>query len=256
MADGKINVYSLKGKVVGSVELPPAFSTEYRPDLIRKAVSAMEANIRQPYGASKGAGMRHAVSTWGKGRGVARVQRLSQGAKGAQSPGTVGGRRAHPPYAERDWSKKMNRKEGAKARLSALGALADGERVRDRGHRFSEELTVPVVVEDDIEKISRTQEVVEVLESIGIGTDVTRATDGRKTRAGRGKMRGRKYRTPKSILIVVSDKEAPLFEGAGNLPGVDIVAAESVNIGMLAPGGDAGRLAMFSESALKKIGEW
>ena len=29
---------------------------------------------RQPYGSEAGAGIRHSVSTWGKGRGVARVQ--------------------------------------------------------------------------------------------------------------------------------------------------------------------------------------
>ena len=72
-----------------------------------------------------GAGMRHAVSTWGKGRGVARVQRLTQGAKGAESPNNVGGRRAFPPKAEKDWSKKINRKERTLAKLVRAGRIAD-----------------------------------------------------------------------------------------------------------------------------------
>ncbi len=252
---GSVNVYSLKGEVVKSISLPPAFSSEFRPDVIRKAVSVQEANMRQPYGAMKDAGMRHAVSTWGKGRGVARVQRLSQGQRGAQSPGTVGGRRAHPPYAARDWSEKINRKEMAVAKRSALAALADADIVRGRGHRFGDGVTVPIVVEDDIEKLTKTSEVMGVLESIGI-EDVARVKDGSKVRPGRGKMRGRRVRSPKGVLIVVSDGDSPLFAGAGNLPGVDVVSTNNLNAGMMAPGGDPGRLTLFSESAIKIIGGW
>jgi large subunit ribosomal protein L4e len=69
-------------------------------------------------------------------------------------------------------------------------------------------------------------------------------------------MRGRPYKGPRSVLIVVADKEAPIFKGAKNLPGVEIVSPEQLNAGLLAPGGAAGRLAVFSEAALKKVGEW
>src|SRR5665811_1781525 len=81
----EVNVYSIKGDVVKTVALPQVFHTLYRPDVIRKAVVAEEANRRHPYGSKPGAGIRHAVSTWGKGRGVARVQRLTSGAKAAES---------------------------------------------------------------------------------------------------------------------------------------------------------------------------
>jgi len=115
---------------------------------------------------------------------------------------------------------------------------------------------MPVVVEDDFEKLSTTSDVVSALEKLGVSPDLDRAKDGKKIRAGRGKMRGRKYKTPKSILVVVSAKEAPVFMGANNLPGVEIVSTEGLSAGVLAPGGVAGRLAVFSESALKKVGEW
>ncbi len=251
-----INIYSLKGEVVKTVDLPAVFKTEFRPDIIKRAAVAELANQRQPYGPNPGAGMRHAVAQWGKGRGTSRVQRLTQGNKAAESPNNVGGRRAWPPKVEKDWSKKVNRKERLKARMSALAALSNGEIVRLRGHQFDENLTVPVIVEDDLEKLSTTKEVMDALQSIGVDGDLDRAKDGKKIRAGRGKMRGRKYKTPRSLLIVVSDKEAPLFLGAKNLPGVEVVDPTGLNAGILAPGGDAGRLAVFSESALKKIGEW
>ncbi|HDI72875.1 MAG TPA: 50S ribosomal protein L4, partial [Candidatus Altiarchaeales archaeon] len=53
-----ISVYSLKGKVVGKIELPNIFQTEYRPDLIQRAVIAFQSNKRQSYGVSEGAGMK------------------------------------------------------------------------------------------------------------------------------------------------------------------------------------------------------
>lgn len=256
MAKNNINIYSIKGDIVKSVDLPSAFATDYRPDIIHRAAVAEQANKRQAYGPAPKAGMRHAVSQWGKGRGTSRVQRLTQGNKAAESPNNVGGRRAFPPKPEKDYSKKVNRKEKAKAKLSALAALADLEMVRTRGHQFQDGVTMPVVVEDDFEKLATTGEVVAVLDKLGVSADLDRAKFGKKIRAGRGKMRSRKYKTPRSILVVVSAKEAPVFMGANNLPGVEIVSTEGLSAGVLAPGGAAGRLAVFSESALKKIGEW
>lgn len=256
MAKSNVNIYSVKGEVVKSVELPSAFATEFRPDIIKRAAEAELANKRQPYGPSEKAGMRHAVSQWGKGRGTSRVQRLTQGNKAAESPNNVGGRRAFPPKPEKDYSKKVNRKEKSKAKLSALAALSDAGMVKLRGHQFEDDVTLPVVVEDDFEKLATTSEVVEALAGIGISADLDRAKDGKKIRAGRGKMRSRKYKTPRSILVVVSAKEAPVFMGANNLPGVEITSTEGLSAGKLAPGGAAGRLAVFSESALKQVGEW
>ena len=112
----KTNVYGVNGDVASQVDVPAVFSTPYRPDIIKKAVLAAAANKRQPYGPSKGAGMRHSVSTWGKGRGVARVQRIAAGRMATESPNNVSGRRAHPPVPERNWSMKINQKERALAR--------------------------------------------------------------------------------------------------------------------------------------------
>ncbi len=250
------NIYSVSGDVVGSIAIPIAFDTPYRPDIIKKAVVASDANKRQAYGPSKKAGMRHAVSTWGKGRGVARVQRMSQGRMATESPNNVTGRRAHPPVPEKDWSKKVNQKERLLARLSALAAVGNEETVKARGHLFEGELRFPLVMEDAVQDLSATSEVVNALSSIGLDGDLRRAKEGRKIRAGKGTMRNRKYKTPRSLLLVVSEKDVPVFKGAANLLGVEVSAVESLNSSVLAPGGSPGRLTVFSESALKKIGEW
>ena len=252
----KTNVYAVNGDVASQVDVPAVFSTPYRPDIIKKAVLAAAANKRQPYGPSKGAGMRHSVSTWGKGRGVARVQRIAAGRMATESPNNVSGRRAHPPVPERNWSIKVNQKERALARKSAIAATGCADCVKARGHQFDDNVTFPIVVADEVQDIKTTAEVSAFLQKIGLGYDLDRAKDGRKIRAGRGKMRNRKYRTPVSVLIVVSGREAPVFESASNLPGVQIEEVSSLSAAILAPGGDAGRLTVYTESAFAKIGEW
>jgi large subunit ribosomal protein L4e len=252
----KTNVYGINGDVASQVDVPAVFSTPYRPDIIKKAVLAAAANKRQPYGPSKGAGMRHSVSTWGKGRGVARVQRIAAGRMATESPNNVSGRRAHPPVPERDWSLKINQKERALARKSAIAATGCADCVKARGHQFDDNVSFPIVVADAVQDIKTTAEVSDFLQKIGLGYDLDRAKFGRKIRAGRGKMRNRKYRTPVSVLIVVSEREMPIFESASNLPGVQIEEVSSLSAAVLAPGGDAGRLTVYTESAFAKIGEW
>ena len=173
-----------------------------------------------------------------------------------ESPNNVSGRRAHPPVPERNWSIKVNQKERALARKSAIAATGCADCVKARGHQFDDNVTFPIVVADEVQDIKTTAEVSAFLQKIGLGYDLDRAKDGRKIRAGRGKMRNRKYRTPVSVLIVVSGREAPVFESASNLPGVQIEEVSSLSAAILAPGGDAGRLTVYTESAFAKIGEW
>lgn len=250
------NVYSVKGDVAGKIDVPEAFETPYRPDLIKKAVLAAAANGRQPYGPGKRSGMRHSVSTWGKGRGTARVQRVHDGRKATESPNNVSGRRAHPPVPERIWELKVNQKERVLARKSALAATACAECVKARGHQFDDNVSFPIVVDDEVQDLAATSDVYALFEKIGISYDVDRAKAGTKIRAGKGTMRNRKYRTPVSVLVVVSDSEAAIVKGAKNLPGVDVMTVGSISAPVLAPGGDAGRLTVYTKSAIAKIGEW
>lgn len=257
--EGRVHVYSLEGEVVKTVDLPTVFRGYIRTDLIRRAVTAAQANRRQAYGSKPRAGLRHSVRWSGKGHGVSRVPRIRGTMIGAQAPGTVGGRRAHPPRAEAVWSKKVNENERRMARNAAIAALKEASIVIARGHRFKDELSLPVVVEDGIETLApesgATQEGVKILETIGVFPDVDRAKEGRHVRAGRGKMRGRRYRQPTSLLVVVKDPESVrrLF---GNLPGVEVVSPSALNAEILAPGGDPGRLTMFSEGALEVLRSW
>jgi len=246
----------MTGEVAGTIEVPEAFGTEYRPDMIKKAVLAAQANGRQPYGPGKMAGMRHSVSTWGKGRGVSRVQRVHDGKKATESPNNVSGRRAHPPVPERKWAIKLNKKELKMARMSAIAATANADIVKARGHMFDKEVSFPIVMNDDLQNATTVNAVSSAFKSIGIGDDLVRASEGKKIRAGRGTMRNRKYRTPVSVLIVVSERDAPVFKGAGNLPGVQIETVDTLSASILAPGGDVGRLVVYTASAVEQIRGW
>ena len=251
----QVLLYDVSGKVAGTVDLPPVFGSEVRPDLVRRAVTAFRANRRQPYGAAPRAGMRHSVRWSGKGQGVSRTPRIRVTMIGAQAPNTVGGREAHPPVVDRIWAKKVNEKERRRARNAALAAVHDAHLVAGRGHRYSAKTTVPLVVEDKLEEIEHTAEAIEFLEAVGLYEDVARAKDGTHIRAGRGKMRGRRYRQPRGPLLVVRDATR-VRQGFGNLPGVEVVSPAGLNAEVLAPGGDVGRLTIFSASALDQIRGW
>jgi large subunit ribosomal protein L4e len=248
----KVNIYNIDGSSSEKIDLPKIFSTPFRPDIIRKSFNVLHSNKRQPYGAYPLAGTRHAVASIGKGRGMSRVPRLTQGRNAAFAPSNVSGRRAHPPKVEKNWKEKINRKESLIAKNSAIAATANKEIVTKRGHKFNEKLTLPVIVDDSFEKIKKTKEVIKALDKIGVYDDVLRATNGKHIRAGVGKIRGRKYKTPKSLLIVYTKDDFQKY--SKNLIGVDIVKPSNINIEYLAPGGDAGRLTIFTKSAIKELG--
>ncbi|WP_456478476.1 50S ribosomal protein L4 [Geoglobus ahangari] len=249
----KANVYGLNGEVVEEIELPAAFSEEFRPDIIRKAVHAIQSHRRQPYGPNPLAGTNYAAENWGPGHGYARVPRWKIGSRAVKVPQAVGGRRAHPPKVQKKWEEKINRKEMRKALRSALAATVNAEIVRQRNHVFEGDL--PKIVVDDFEGIKRTKEVVDVLKALGVYQDVERAKERKRVRAGKGKMRGRRYKMKKSVLIVIGN-DSDVLKAAKNLPGVDVVAARNLNVELLAPGGHAGRLVVYTKSAINYLGEW
>ena len=250
----EVGVYSLNGERVKTVKLPKVFLTPVRPDLIRKVFLALRTSRLQPKGTDPLAGKRTSAESWGVGYGVARVPRIKGGSRAARVPQAVGGRRAHPPRVDKVIRERVNKKEKRLATMSAIAATAYRYFVAMRGHRVDEVSELPVVVTNDFEELKRTSNVKEVLRKLGLWDDVERAHRGIRVRAGRGKMRGRRYKRPKSILIVVSENKGVAL-AARNLPGVDVVEARNVNVELLAPGGHPGRLTLYTESALKVLEE-
>jgi large subunit ribosomal protein L4e len=266
--------YEVSTENGSKVELPESFSSDIREDMVKDAVHSSRANRRQPYGhrthdgkKAPQAGMKHSVEWWGKGRGVSRIMRKTGQRTAAQNPHTRGGRRAHGPLVEKDWSMKFNTKQKRIARDSAIAATCNAEIVASRGHRFDESLRFPIIIDkytevkdgqsdahdpESIPLAHATRKFVAMMQGLGLGDDLDRAKNGRSVRAGTGKMRGRRRRTPKSVLLVVS-QTGGLSKAARNVPGVDVVAARDLCAEDLAPGGDIGRLTVWTKKAIEEM---
>ena len=172
----KINILNLEGKSVGKIDLPKIFNEQFRPDLIKRAVLSLQSQRRQPYGANKLAGLRSSAHYHGKRRqrwtmmmrDMARLPRLHGASphltwRVRKVPQAVKGRRAHPPKVEKIWSQKINKKEMALAKRSAIAATAKKEIVRERGHRVDNIKELPFVVKDDIQSIKKTKALSELI---------------------------------------------------------------------------------------------
>ena len=260
----KLPVLDLEGKKVGELDLPEVFNEIIRPDLIKRAVLAIQSHDRQPYGAFKDAGKRPSAKLYKRrrvfrtsyGYGISRVPRkiLSRNGsqfywQGAFIPGTVGGRRAHPPKSEKIWDLKINDKERRKAIRSALSACLDKD-VVSKHEKVPE--NYPFIIVDDIEMLNKTKDVLAALEKLGFHDELERIKE-KKIRAGKGKARGRRYVKKVGPLLVTS-KKAPVIKAAKNL-GLDVVEVSSLNASLLAPGAEPGRLIIITKSAVEKIGK-
>ena len=252
-------VYDLEGREAGKIELPEVFSYEVREDVIKRAyLAALTARI-QPQGRDPMAGKRTTAESWGVGYGIARVPRV----KGERHPRStsaafvtmaVGGRRAHAPTVEKRIRERINKKERRLAIKSAIAATAIKELVERRGHVLPPKISLPVIVKAEIEEIETTKQAKEFLAKMGLWSDVERVRKKIKIRAGKGKMRGRRYKEGKSLLIVFSGK-CKAVKAFRNLPGVTVAYVKNLSVLHLAPGGVPGRLTLWSEIAIKMLAE-
>lgn len=261
----KLPIFNLRNQKSGEKTLPNQFSEEYRPDLIRRAVLAVQASRRQPYGAYPEAGQRHSAEVSKRrrkyrgcyGHGISRVTRKVLSRRGTQFnwvgalvPHTRGGRRAHPPKAEKIWQQKINKKENHKAIRSALAATLNRELVGGKGHRLPP--TYPFIFDSSAENLAKTKEIKKILEQLNLGEELEHSSI-KKVRAGKGKSRGRRYQKKKGLLLVVGGG-CNLLKAGRNIPGMDVVKVNQLNAEWLAPGGQAGRITLFTEKAIDRLG--
>ncbi|MBD3249674.1 50S ribosomal protein L4 [Candidatus Woesearchaeota archaeon] len=260
----KLKIISSENKEAGEQTLPKQFQEEVRPDIIKKDVLAIQLSRRQPYGADPEAGERASADlskrrrkyrgSYGPGRSrTPRKVMTKRGTQfnfvGAFAPNTVGGRRAHPPKAEKIIEKKINKKERNKAVRSAMASTLKKELVAERRHKVPD--NYPFILEKSYEDISKAKDAKQALIKLGLEKELERASK-KKIRAGKGKARGRKYRKKKGPLIIVSS-DCKLMKSAKNIPGVEIVSVEKLNSELLAPGAVPGRLALFTKPAVEKL---
>ncbi len=263
----KLPILDEKKAKTGELALPAQFREPVRDDLIRRAVHALQAAARQPYGADPDAGKRSSAKLSRRrrnyrgsyGQGISRVPRKVLNRRGTRmyyvgafAPGTVGGRRAHPPKAGKEWAQKVNKKENRKAIRSALAAVMDASLVTKRGHKLPDHY--PFLIDDSFERLTRTKHVEQALVALGFADELARALPT-TLRAGKAKMRGRKTRRATSLLLVTGDADASLLRAAQNVAGVDAVPVGSLNAELLAPGTHPGRATLFTRNAVAMMAE-
>merc|ERR1719493_361533 len=123
-----------------------------------------------------------------------------------------------------------------------------------RGHRINEVAELPLVVSDGVESIQKTKQALDILKKVGCEEELQRVLDSKKVRAGKGKMRNRRYVMRRGPLVVYNEDNG-IVRSMRNIPGVETACVDRLNLLKLAPGGNFGRFLIWTEGAFKKMTE-
>jgi large subunit ribosomal protein L4e len=253
----KTKLYDFKGDQKSDIELPPVFSAQIREDIALKYFEVEKYKIKQPYSSNPESGKRHSASgrirhirhKWrtAYGKGISRVPRKTMWRRGtqfmwigAEVANTRGGRRAHPPrgiYSPR----KMNKKESKIAFASAFAATASKEAVLKRYASLSK---IPVLLPIVLESLpNKTKEIHFLLKKI-FGESYRLIEKNRVVRPGRGKSRGRRYKSNAGLLVITGKDEKIKCST------LDIKSANEIKMADLYP---LGRLALYTKKSLEEL---
>jgi large subunit ribosomal protein L4e len=157
-----------------------------------------------------------------------------------------------PTKPWRTWHRKVNLRIKRYAVICAIASSGVAALVSARGNRIEKVTEVPVVVDDAISSITKTSTALASLKAVGAGPEMRRGVAWRTIRRGVGKTRNRRYVTVPRILIVYSSNNG-VSKAFQNIPGVESISVESLNLLKLAPGGHVGRFLIWTKSAVERI---
>ncbi|CAM1508330.1 Fc.00g051780.m01.CDS01 [Cosmosporella sp. VM-42] len=259
-----VSIIGKDGTPTGATHtIPAVFTSPIRPDIVQQVHTGMAKNKRQPYAVSEKAGHQTSAESWGTGRAVARIPRVSGGGTHRAGQAAFGnmcrsGRMFAPTKIWRKWHIKVNQGQKRYATCSALAASAAAPLLLARGHQIMSVPEVPLVVDSALFEagaIARTSAALAILKAIGAGADIEKVKKSKKLRAGKGKLRGRRHRQRRGPLVVydpeVDGKE--LVTAFRNIPGVETSPVTTLNLLQLAPGGHLGRFIVWTSAAFKAL---
>ena len=214
----KIPVYNEEGKVIGQEKLDPEiFGLESKPDLIHQTVVSLMANQRHPFAHTKA---RSEVRGGGKkpwrqkGTGRARAGTI-------RSPLWKGGGVTFGPDKNRNYSQKINRKIKRQVLLMCLS-----DKVKEERLYVLDKLEMPEI---------KTKKFVQILfKLIPEYKDKASAKGGSasggksSTSSGHGKKATRVKIKP--VLIVIDKKDEKITKSAKNIPALQTVVANNLNL--------------------------
>lgn len=240
-----------------TIAFPDVLTVPIRQDIVHAVHRNMSKNKRQPYAVSEKAGHQHSAESWGTGRAVARIPRVSGGGTHRAGQAAFGnmcrkGRMFNPTKIWRKWHRESNLNERRIAVCSALAASAVPALVMARGHSIDAVSEIPLVLSKSIEGIEKTKDAVKVLQNCNAYSDVEKAANSKKIRTGKGKWRNRRYVMRRGPLVVHAGN--PNLEHAfRNISGVELANVERLNLLQLAPGGHLGRFVIFTQGAFERL---
>lgn len=251
----KAALYDSKGEKKSEIELPEIFDAVIREDIAAKLFES-EKEV-QPYSSYEMAGKRHVASgtiskrrhKWkgSYGKGISRVPRMRMWRRGtqfywigAEVSSTRGGRRAHPPKGVYT-PKKVNKKEMKIAMDSALAATASKDYIVGRYASLESIKSAPFVIES---LPAKTKDAFETLKKI-FGELFALVLKNKTIRPGKGKLRGRRYKSNAGLLLVTGKDENV------RITGIDVRKSNNLKISDLYP---LGRLALYTKKAIEELG--
>lgn len=257
----QIQVFSVEGKADGELPLPDVFKAPIRSDIVQTVHAGMAKNKRQSYAVSVKAGHQTSAESWGTGRAVARIPRVSGGGTHRAGQAAFGnmcrsGRMFAPTKVWRRWHVKINLNQKRFATASAIAASASQPLVLSRGHRISSTPSIPLVVDSAaLPDLAKTRAAVALLKAVGAYSDIVKVTKSKKLRAGKGKLRGRRHRQRRGPLVIYdpANDGKLLTKAFRNIPGVETCPVTALNLLQLAPGGHLGRFVIWSSYAFKAL---
>jgi len=253
-----VSVYVAGGESSGSLTLPAVFTAPIRPDIVQDVHTRLNKNKRQAYSVSKFAGHQSSAESWGTGRAVARIPRVPGGGTHRAGQGAFGnmcrgGRMFAPTKTWRRWHRRVSVSQKRYALVSALAASGVPALVMARGHRIEQLPEVPLVLDNkSVDSLDKTSAAVKLLKSLNAFEDVEKAKESTALRAGKGKMRNRRYVQKRGPLVIYNEK-GPLVRALKNLPGVDLCSVTRLNLLQLAPGGHLGRFVIWTKDAFERL---
>jgi len=251
----KAQLFSVKGEKKSDIELPEIFNSPIREDIALKSFEVEKEY--QPYSPYEEAGKRHVAAgtishrrhKWkgAYGKGISRVPRKRMWRRGtqfywvgAEVSSARGGRRAHPPkgiYSPR----KINKNEAKIAINSAIASTANKDYIIKRYSSLKDIKSAPLVIESLPDK---SKEAFESLQKM-FGDLFYLVLKNKVVRPGKGKARGRKYKSNAGLLLVCSKDENVKIKG------IDVRKSNNLKIGDLYP---LGRLTVYTQKALSELG--
>merc|ERR1712241_1103141 len=214
--------------------LPAVYKAPIRPDIVTMIHNEVAKNHRQPYCVNRDAGHQTSAESWGTGRAVARIPRVRGGGTHRSGQGAFGnmcrgGHMFAPTKVYRRWHRKVNVAQKRYAMVSAIAATGVPALVMAKGHRVEEIPEVPLVVSDKIQSYNKTKEAHIFLKKIKAYSDIEQVYKSKRFRAGKGKMRNRR-RIQKRGPLVVYDQDQGLTKAFRNIPGVDTICVDHLNL--------------------------